>query len=506
MLKIIPHFINGQLVTGSASNKYLEIYNPAIGDIIAKVSVADQDLVNQAVDAASRAFQSWSKLAPIKRARIFFKFNELLNNNIDQLAEIVSLEHGKTLEDARGSVMRGIEVVEHCCAIANHLQGTFSSNVSSNVDAYSIRQPLGVCVGVSPFNFPVMVPVWMFMPAIACGNTFILKPSEKVPSAVIFMADLLKKAGLTDGVLNIIHGHKETVDVLLNHPDVKATTAVGSTKVVESIYKTSINNNKRSHTFGGAKNHCIVMPDVDLDSVANAISGAAFGAAGERCMALSVALVVGNVDRYTKLINIIKQNAAKIKVGLGTDPSSDIGPLISKEHLNKVLGYIESGVAEGADLILDGRNCKVDGFERGFFLAPSIFTNVTPEMKIYKEEIFGPVLVTMRVDSFEQALDLINKHEYGNGTAIFTNNMNIARTFANEVQAGMVGINIPIPVPFVTHSFGGWKNSIFGDLDLHADQSMYFYTKSKSITISNAKVDKDYEFSTKSTLVMPTHD
>lgn len=504
MLKTIPHFINGQLVEGNA-NKYLDVYNPALGEVIARVSVADQNTVNQAVSLASKAFKSWSQVAPIKRARIFFKFNELLNNNIDQLAEIVTLEHGKTLEDARGSVMRGIEVVEHCCGIASHLQGTFSNNVSSSIDAYSIRQPLGVCAGVSPFNFPVMVPVWMFMPAIACGNTFVLKPSEKVPSAALFMADLLKQAGLPDGVFNIVNGHKETVDALLNHPEIKATAAVGSTKVVEYIYKTSINNNKRSHTFGGAKNHCIVMPDVDLDSVANAISGAAFGAAGERCMALSVALVVGSDDRYNKLINIIKEKAEKIKVGPGNDPSVDIGPLITKEHLNKILGYIESGIAQGADLVLDGRHCKVKGYERGFFLAPSIFTNVTPEMTIYKEEIFGPVLVTLRVANYEQALDLINSHEYGNGTAIFTNNMNFARKFANEVQAGMVGINIPIPVPFVTHSFGGWKNSIFGDLGLHANQSIHFYTKSKSITVANAKVDPDYELSSKSTLSMPVH-
>lgn len=503
MLNTIHHFINGQAVEGS-NHSFHEVFNPATGKVIAKVALADEYTTNQAVDSAYEAFTSWSKLAPIKRARIFFKFHQLMNENLNQLAEIISTEHGKTFSDALGDVQRGIEVIEHCTGIAQHLQGTFSGGVSSNIDAYTIRQPLGVCAGVSPFNFPVMVPVWLFMPAIACGNTFVLKPSEKVPSAVLYMAELLKQSGLPDGVLNIVNGHKEAVDTLLKNPKVQATSAVGSTPVVEYIYKTSINNGKRSHTFGGAKNHCIVMPDVDLESVADALAGAAFGAAGERCMALSVATVIGPQRRYDNLIELIKQKADKIKVGSGLDKATDMGPLITKEHLNKVLGYIESGVSEGADLVLDGRSCKVTGHEQGFFLGPSIFTNVEKNMKIYQEEIFGPVLVSMRLDSYDQALELINNHQYGNGTAIFTNNMNTARHFAENVNAGMVGVNIPIPVPFVTHSFGGWKRSIFGDMDLHAKESINFYTKSKSVTIANAKVDTSEDFGA-STLTMPVH-
>lgn len=503
MQKYIHHFINGK-ITESSKNSSLDVYNPALGAVSAKLAIADQELVNHTVACASEAFKDWSKIAPIKRARIFYKFHQLLNDNLNELAEIVTHEHGKTIADAKGSVQRGIEVVEHCCGIASHLQGTYTSNVSSGIDVYTIRQPLGVCVGVSPFNFPVMVPVWMFMPAIACGNTFVLKPSEKTPTAANYMAELLTQAGLPDGVLNILHGQKEVVECLINHPDVVATSAVGSTPVVESIYKTSINNNKRSHTFGGAKNHCIVMPDVDLDKVADTVMGAAFGSAGERCMALSVACIVGDRARYDDFVGLIKKKAEAIKVGSGLDDNTDMGPLVTKEHLNKVLGYIEQGVAEGAKLVLDGRNCKVSGFESGYFVGPSIFTDVSSNMKIYQEEIFGPVLVTMHVDSYNQALKLINEHEYGNGTAIFTNNMNFAREFADDVQAGMVGINIPIPVPFVTHSFGGWKRSVFGDMDLHAKESINFYTKSKSITVTNAKVSSDDNQGV-SGLIMPVH-
>lgn len=502
MSKVINHFVNGSITQLSGSQHH-DVFNPATGKVISKVAMANAEAVNEAVAAAKNAFPIWSGMSPIKRAKIFFKFNQLLNENIEELAALVAGEHGKVLADARGSVQRGIEVVEHCCGITRLLQGTITHNVSASIDAYTIKQPIGVCAGVSPFNFPVMVPVWLFMPAIACGNTFVLKPSEKVPSATLYLAELLTKAGLPDGVLNIVNGHKEAVDALLTHPDVKSVSAVGSTPVVEYIYKTAITNGKRSHTFGGAKNHCIVMPDVDLNSTADSLSGAAFGAAGERCMALSVAVVVGDESRYNDLINKIKDKAQNIKVGPGCDASSEMGPLITKEHLNKVLDFIESGVSQGASLELDGRTLKVPGYESGFFLGPSIFTDVKPNMKIYKEEIFGPVLVTMRVNTYQDALDLINNHEYGNGTAIFTNDLNVSRAFVNDVQAGMVGINIPIPVPYVTHSFGGWKHSIFGDLDLHAEHSIAFHTKSKSVTVGNAKVEEEH--STTTGLVMPVH-
>lgn len=503
MTKVIEHYINGKYTRLSGKTSH-DVYNPATGEVIAKLNFADTDGVETAIQAAKEAFPIWSKMAPIKRARIFFKFNQLLNQNIDKIAELVTMEHGKVIDDAKGSVNRGIEVVEHCCGIARLLQGTLSNNVSSGIDSYTIRQPLGVCAGVSPFNFPVMVPTWLFMPSIACGNTFILKPSEKVPSSTLYLAELLTEAGLPDGVLNIVHGHKEAVDYLLNHKDIKAVSAVGSTHVAEYIYKTATSNNKRSQTFGGAKNHCIVMPDVDLDAVADSISGAAFGAAGERCMALSVALVVGDKSRHDELVGKIKANAEKIKVGPGNDKSSEMGPLITREHLNKVLDYVESGVSEGADLLLDGRNLSVENYKNGFYLGPSLFTNVKPSMKIYQEEIFGPVLVVLHVDTYDKALELINNHEYGNGTSMFTNDLNISRAFVNDVQAGMVGINIPIPVPFVTHSFGGWKNSVFGDLDMHAEQSIIFNTKPKSVTVANAKISNTK--SDTSSLVMPVHD
>jgi malonate-semialdehyde dehydrogenase (acetylating)/methylmalonate-semialdehyde dehydrogenase len=504
MQKVIEHYINGKTDTFSSTN-YHDVFNPATGKVTAKVVMADEALVNDVVEIAKTAFLTWSKQSPIKRARIFYKYVQLLNENINELAEIVSHEHGKTFADAIGSIQRGIEVVEHYCGIANLLQGTFSNNVSTNIDAYTIRQPLGVCAGVSPFNFPVMVPVWLFMPAIACGNTFILKPSEKVPTAAVYLAKLFSQAGLPDGVLNIVHGHKPAVDALLMHQDVKAVSAVGSTPVAEYIYKIATQNNKRSNTFGGAKNHCIIMPDVDIDSVADAVSGAAFGAAGERCMALSVAVIVGNRKRHDDIVNKLKAKASAIKLGLGTHKNSEMGPLITREHLNKVLGYIETGVSEGANLVLDGRKIKVDGCEQGFFLGANIFIDVKPHMRIYKEEIFGPVLTVLHVDTYEEALELTNNHEFGNGASIFTNDMNIARSYVNEVQAGMIGVNVPIPVPFVTHSFGGWKNSVFGDISLHATESVRFYTKSKSITVANAKISLSDKINT-SSLIMPTHD
>ncbi len=494
---IVDNYIDGKVI--KLSNYYYEHCNPATGEILSKVSLGDKSVVDCAVSSALKAFETWSKTAPIKRARVLFKFNQLLNNNIDKLAEIITMEHGKTLADAKGSVGRAIEVVEHCCGITNQVQGKYSDNVSTDIDAYTIRQPLGVCAGIGPFNFPIMVPVWLALPAIAAGNCFIVKPSEKVPMTVMFLAELLTAAGLPNGVLNVINGHKEVVDALLTHSDIKAVTAVGSTPIAEYIYKTAINNNKRSQTFGGAKNHCIIMPDADLDNTAEQVAGAAFGAAGERCMALSVAVIVGEEHRHDLFIEKVKNFGNKIKIGFGLEATTDMGPLITKEHLNRVLAYIEQGVAEGADLVLDGRNSQLP--KKGFFVGPSIFKNVKTQMKIYQEEIFGPVLVTSRVDTYQEALELINAHQYGNGTSIFTNDLNISRHFAQNVQVGMVGINIPIPVPFVTHSFGGWKSSVFGDLAMHASESIQFYTKPKSVTIGIAKSSK----SNISVLAMPVH-
>ena len=502
-MQIVDHYINGKIT--KLDNNYQDHCNPATGEVLTRVAMGDAKTVDMAVKSSLEAFKTWSTTAPIKRARILFKFNELLNNNINKLAELITLEHGKTLADARGSVGRAIEVVEHCCGIANLLQGKFSSNISNNIDVYTIRQPLGVCAGVGPFNFPIMVPVWMALPAIACGNAFIIKPSEKVPTTVMYLAELLTQAGLPDGVLNVVNGHKTVVDSLLNHSDIKAVSAVGSTPIAEYIYKTATSNNKRSQTFGGAKNHCIIMPDADLDNTSDQISGAAFGAAGERCMALSVAVVVGNQQRHDELVAKIKNLAQKIKVGNGLDSTSDMGPLITRDHLNKILGYIEQGVSQGADLILDGRNLKISDpkFKNGFYLGPSIFTNVRTDMTIYQEEIFGPVLVVLRVDDYQQALEIINNNMYGNGSSIFTNDLNISRNFATEVSTGMVGINIPIPVPFVTHSFGGWKSSVFGDLAMHAGESVQFYTKPKSITVGPAKVNTVK--SSQCSLTMPVH-
>lgn len=502
MQKVIDHFINGKVIKLSSGN-YYEHCNPATGEAITKVALGDSNTVELAVDAAKTAFKTWSTYSPVKRAKILLRFNQLLNERIDELAKIITEEHGKVLSDAKGSILRGIEVVEYCCGIPTLLQSKFSANVSTNLDVYSIRQPLGVCAGVGPFNFPIMVPIWMAIPSIACGNTFIIKPSEKVPSAIMYLASLLSEAGLPEGVFNVVNGHKEVVDGLLHHSDIKAVSAVGSTQIAEYIYKTATSNNKRSQTFGGAKNHSIVMPDVDLSTIAEIISGAAFGAAGERCMALSVAIVVGDNARHDQFITQLKNHAAKIKVGPGHDRSSDMGPLISKEHLNKILGYIESGISEGAELTLDGRDLKVPGYTNGFYLGPSIFTKVKTGMKIYQEEIFGPVIVVLHTKTYEEALELINNHMYANGTAIFTNDLNTARSFANDVQVGMVGINISIPVPFVTTSFGGWKSSAFGDLCMHGEQSVLFYTKNKSITIGPAKTTT--QIADHTGLNMPVH-
>lgn len=480
MVYTVPHYIAGNAFT-ETNTKGHEIVNPAFGETIGHVYFASTATCNNTVAVAKKAFESWSQTAPLKRARILFKFRELLEKNQHELAAIVTREHGKTLDDAKGSVARGIEVVEFHCGLMTQLQGTYSANVSAQIDCSTLRQPLGVCAGVSPFNFPVMVPIWMMIPAIACGNTFILKPSEQDPSAPVRLLELLSEAGLPDGVANCIHGNKATVEQLLTHPDIVAFTAVASTPVAQSIYTTATAQGKRAHTFGGAKNHCVVMPDADMEQAATAIVGAAFGSAGERCMALSVVVTVGDQTAETiikKLTPLIKN----MKIDAGDVAGCDMGPLISATHRERVLAAIDKGVVEGATLVIDGRSFKHPNHPQGFFIGPSLFDEVTDKMSIYQDEIFGPVLVVVRVPDFEQALTLVNRHQYGNGTAIFTRDGFSAREYAERVQVGMVGVNVPIPVPVASHPFGGWKRSSFGDTNMHGQESIHFYTKLKTVT------------------------
>ena len=488
MIKTREHFINGQFIADKNDRKG-DIYNPATGEVSATVAFANPQEVDLAINAAEQAFLKWSKVPPLKRARIIFKFKEALEKNIDQLAHLLTMEHGKVLEDARGEVLRAIEVTEFSCGMPCLLKGSYSENVATDIDSYTIRQPLGVCVGVTPFNFPVMISTWMFVPAIACGNTFILKPSEKDPSATLLLAELMQAAGLPNGVLNVLNGDKEVVDSLITHPGVAAVSCVGSTPVAESIYKTAIEHGKRSHTFGGAKNHCLLMPDADMEDAANAIVGAAFGAAGERCMALSV--VVAVTDKVADaLIHTLKEKVPQLKIAPGTVEGVEMGPLVTKEHRDRVKSYVDLGVEEGAELIVDGRDLSIKGSEQGFFMGGCLFDKVRPDMRIYKEEIFGPVLVIVRVPDFDTGVRLVNDHEYGNGVAIFTRDGGTARQFASAVQAGMIGINVPIPVPVAYHTFGGWKRSLFGDTHMHGAESMHFYTKSKTITSRWLKGEK----------------
>ncbi len=492
----VPHFINGQRV--SENGKHLDIYNPATGDVIGQVNLADQPIIEKALTAAKNAFPLWSAITPLKRARILFKFKILLEQHIDELASLVTQEHGKTLSDAKGSVQRGIDVVEYACGIPDHLKGTYAEEVGTEIDSYSLRQPLGVCVGITPFNFPAMIALWMFPLAIACGNTFILKPSEKDPSCALRLAELAKEAGVPDGVLNVVQGDKEAVDLLLKHPDVKAISFVGSTAIAEYVYKTATAHGKRVQAFGGAKNHCVVMPDADIDQVVDAIVGAAYGSAGERCMAISVVVAVGDT-LADELIKKIKPRVSALKIGPGINVDIEMGPLVTQAHWDRVKTYIDLGVQEGAELIVDGRDYQSTEFPSGFYMGGSLFDKVKPSMRIYKEEIFGPVLIIMRVPDFDAALKLVNEHEYGNGTAIFTRDGNTARTFAAKVQVGMVGINIPIPVPVAYHSFGGWKRSLFGDIHMHGPEGVRFYTKLKTVTQRWLKNSTGSDFN------IPTH-
>lgn len=496
MTYLVEHFINGKKT--SSTGRSLDIFNPANGEVIGEVYLADKKIIDEAIIAAVNAFPKWADTSPLRRARILFKFKALLEDHMDELAKLITQEHGKTFVDARGSVQRGVDVVEFVCGIPNLLKGDFSENVSAEMDSYSIRQPLGVCVGITPFNFPAMIPLWMFPMAIACGNTFILKPSEKDPSCSILLAELAKEAGLPDGVLNVVQGDKEAVDLLLADPHVKAVSFVGSTAVAEAVYQKALNNGKRAQAFGGAKNHCVVMPDADLNQAADAIVGAAFGSAGERCMAISVAVVIGD-SIADQLIDKIKARTAKLKIGEGMSKEVDMGPLITNVHRERVKSYVDLGINEGAKLVIDGRDYQVQGLENGFFMGPCLFDQVKPEMKIYQEEIFGPVLSIVRVANLETAIQLTNEHQYGNGSAIFTSSGNNARTFANEIQAGMVGVNIPIPVPVAYHPFGGWKRSMFGDIHMHGKEGVQFYTKLKTITQRWFKDSNGVEFT------MPTH-
>ncbi len=478
-MELIQHYINGALTSGQSTRKS-DVFNPAWGEATKQVLLAEQSDVNAVVAAAKAAFPKWAATSPLRRARVMFKFKDLLEQNHKALAELISAEHGKVVSDAMGEVTRGLEVVEFACGIPQLLKGEFTEQVGTGIDAYTTRQPLGVVAGITPFNFPAMVPMWMFPVAIACGNTFVLKPSERDPSAALMIADLLKQAGLPDGVFNVLHGDKGAVDGLLTHPDVSAVSFVGSTPIAKYIYETGAHHGKRVQALGGAKNHMIVMPDADLDQAVDALTGAAYGSAGERCMAISVAVAVGNVA--DALVERMAERARNLKINVGTDPHAEMGPLVTKQHLEKVTGYVAKGVEEGATLVVDGRGHKVAGFENGYFLGGCLFDNVTPDMTIYQEEIFGPVLAVVRVPDFESAVKLINDHQYGNGTAIFTRDGDAAREFAHRIQVGMIGINVPIPVPMAFHSFGGWKASLFGDHHMHGPEGVRFYTKMKAVT------------------------
>jgi malonate-semialdehyde dehydrogenase (acetylating)/methylmalonate-semialdehyde dehydrogenase len=479
MTAILTHFIDGERIAdpGGRSGK---VYNPATGEVAATVSFADKALTERAIASAKAAFPAWAAKAPLARARVMFKYKELLERNRDELARRISSEHGKVLSDAKGEVTRGIEVVEFACGIPHLMKGETSPQVGTGVDSFSMRQPLGVVAGITPFNFPAMVPMWMFPVAIACGNAFILKPSEKDPSTPLLLAELLREAGAPEGVLNVVNGDKEVVDVLLTHPDVEAVSFVGSTPIAEQIYHTGCAHNKRVQALGGAKNHMVVMPDADFDQATDALMGAAYGSAGERCMAVSVAVAVG--DAGDRLVDRLRPKVGNLRIGPYDDPEADMGPLVTREHLERVKGYVDLGVEEGAELVVDGRDVQLQGYENGHFMGGCLFDRVTPDMRIYKEEIFGPVLSVVRADDFDQAVGMINDHEFGNGTAIFTRDGDAARQFTQDIQVGMVGVNVPIPVPMAFHSFGGWKRSLFGDHAMHGMEGVRFYTKLKTVT------------------------
>lgn len=478
-MNIIGHLINGQL--NDDHTRTQPVYNPSTGEQSKQVAIASKATVEQAIAAAEAAFPEWRDTPVIKRARVMFKFKELLEKNADQICALIGEEHGKIVHDAAGELQRGIENVEYACSAPEFLKGEFSKNVGPSIDSWSEFQPLGVVAGITPFNFPAMVPLWMFPMAIVCGNTFVLKPSEKDPSSTLFIAQLLKEAGLPDGVMNVVNGDKEAVDTLLHDPRIQAVSFVGSTAIAEYIYQTATSTGKRCQALGGAKNHAIIMPDADLDNVVSSLLGAAFGSSGERCMALSVAIAVGD-EIADSLISKFGDTISQLKYGHFSDKNNDFGPVITAQHKAKVIGYIDSAEQQGATIVVDGRNAAPLGYENGFYVGATLIDQVTPNMTSYKEEIFGPVLQIMRVKTMQEAMDLINNHEYGNGTCIYTRDGEAARYFSDHIKVGMVGINVPLPVPVAYHSFGGWKRSLFGDLYAYGPDGARFYTRRKTIT------------------------
>ena len=476
----LEHFINGERVAG-ASNRFGDIYNPATGRVQARVPFATAGEVGTAIRAAKEAFPGWAATPASQRARILFRYRDLVEAHRDELAHLCSAEHGKTLDDARGSVTRGIEIVEFACGIPQLLKGELNENVASSVDSFNMRQPLGVCAGITPFNFPAMVPMWMYPIALACGNTFVLKPSEKDPSCGLRLAELAVEAGVPPGVLNVVNGDKEAVDTLLTHEDVAAVSFVGSTPIAEYVHRTATAAGKRVQALGGAKNHLVVMPDADMEQVTDALVGSAYGSAGERCMAVAVAVAVGD-EVADDLIERLAPRVESLKIGAFDAEGVEMGPLVTREHRDKVASYVDTGVEEGATLVVDGRQATVEGHEDGFFIGGCIFDNVKPDMRIYKEEIFGPVLSVVRANDYEEAVGLVNDHELGNGAAIFTRDGDAARDFTHRVRIGMVGVNVPIPVPTAYHSFGGWKRSLFGDHHMHGPEGVRFFTRMKTVT------------------------
>ncbi len=492
----ITHWIGGRRVPATGGRTQ-PVYNPATGAVARQLQLASSDDVAAAVPAAQAAFPAWADTPPIRRARVINNFLALVNQHKDALAAMITAEHGKVFTDAQGEVMRGIDIIEFACGIPQLLKGDYTDQVSTGIDNWTLRQPLGVVAGITPFNFPVMVPCWMFPVALAAGNCFILKPSERDPSPSLFMAELLKQAGLPDGVFNVVQGDKVAVDALLTHPDVKAISFVGSTPIAQYIYETGAHHGKRVQALGGAKNHMVVMPDADIDQAVDALIGAGYGSAGERCMAISVAVLVGDVA--DKIVPKLAERARALKIKNGMELDAEMGPIVTREARDRIEGYIKLGVDEGAQLVVDGRGFKVAGHENGFFTGGTLFDHVTPEMRIYKEEIFGPVLGCVRVADFAAAVDLVNAHEFGNGVACFTSDGNVAREFARRIQVGMVGINVPIPVPMAWHGFGGWKKSLFGDMHAYGEEGVRFYTKQKSVMQRwPASIGKGAEF------VMPT--
>lgn len=476
----IKHFVDGRQISGGAK-RTLPVFNPATGEQTGSVVAANAKDVADAVAAALRAAPGWAATTPLRRARVLNRFLRILEERVDQLADAIVSQHGKVHSDAVGEIQRGMEVVEFATAAPQLLKGELTENVGTRVDSYSTRQPLGVVAGITPFNFPAMVPMWMFPVALACGNAFVLKPSERVPSASLIMAEWLKEAGLPDGVFNVVQGDKEAVDALLRHPEISAISFVGSTPIAKYIYSTAAMNGKRCQALGGAKNHMIIMPDANMDQAVDGLMGAAYGSAGERCMAISVAVPVGE-GTAERLISALEPKVRALKVGPGTDPEAEMGPLVTRQHLEKVRSYIDAGVEEGAKLLVDGRSFKMQGYENGFFLGGTLFDRVSPQMKIYREEIFGPVLSVVRAPDYDAAARLINEHEFGNGTSIFTRDGDVAREFAQQIKVGMVGVNVPIPVPMAFHSFGGWKASIYGDHYMHGPEGIRFNTQLKTVT------------------------